>query len=393
MALIKLIKSLTWNTFFLLFFILSPILSTQEVAAPGLLYVICIIVPAVLYVIVKRYISNFRKEYFWGFAFLVTGILSTFVGAYGQIDSRIFKQILFFLFYLCISSIEYNEKDIKLVIQICIYISIIIASLIIFSWLLNYPHLDSVYYKSRYSIGITGLYKNPNYLASFMNTFFFFTAYKVFCDRSKILMYCFFMGLILFADYLTGTRAAFITIVIALLFIVLQILKEKRTSSRIIMITCIAAAFIVLFSQFITFAESFAGNKSLFVDEERIQFWGIATSIALESPIIGNGLFSWENFGERLGFDYLHNIFLEIFLNQGIIGVALAIKMTFYGYKATATQDKLFLIGFFVVSGFPLFFQNGLIAVNFWRYVILCRFFINYSKKSPTSLLSSIKTI
>ena len=53
--------------------------------------------------------------------------------------------------------------------------------------------------------------------------------------------------------------------------------------------------------------------------------------------------------------------------------------IVFSGFKYANDSDKKLIISFLIITAFPLMFQNGYIASNFWRFIIVNRLFINYS--------------
>ena len=78
--------------------------------------------------------------------------------------------------------------------------------------------------------------------------------------------------------------------------------------------------------------------------------------------------------------EWLHNVFLELLLDQGIIGILLFIRIIFTGFMKTNSGDRTFLLLFLLFSSLPMFFQNGLYEVHFWRYIIINRLLMNYSE-------------
>lgn len=386
-------KSVSFLAFSVLVFILSPILSTQETAVPSMLYVVSIFLPTFFYVIlVKNVLIN--KVHIYAVILWVMGIFSSIVSPYGTLDIRLIKYLILVIYFICVTKTAFSDKDIMFVAKWYIYTSIIVAILIIASYIFGYAHVESDYYIGRYSIGITGLYKNPNYLTSFINVAFFFWGYMLlFCRVLPFnkLVYSCLMVLFIIAFYLTGTRASLLTAGFIIVVMLIRYFREKKRFSLILIFVLLIISLLFIFKNEINeLLYLFIGNRDMLSDESRTLSWAYAFSNIFERPIWGCGLFAWENLGDGSYIKYLHNVFLELFLNQGIIGVVLLLLLLFSGYSKTKKQDRFFILLFMFVSGFPLFFQNGLIDVNFMRFIILNRIIFMYSSFSEKGIVDLI---
>lgn len=375
----------------ILAFIFSPILSIQETADPLILYVLLIIILG-SFSILKYYPYKLFTNSFAAYLFLLSALISSFVG-YFHIN-QIIKTFIFVFFYSVISCIEWSKNEIIFVVKAYVGMAIIVALLIILSALFGYSHTDSFYYLNRYSIGITGLYKNPNYLASFINLAQFFVFSRFLLGHQKViekLILGTISFLFLIACYLTGTRIALV--LAALIFFSVSLFLFKKENRNIIgMLFLFFMVLLILIN--ITFLESsldfFLGNRDAFSDESRETSWLKALQLIYESPIFGYGLDTWILLhGSEMR--YLHNVFLELILNQGFIGLFLFVIILFSSFKLTKKADRYFLILLIFVAGFPLLFQNGIVAVNFWRFMIISRIAINYSSQSQKGILNIVK--
>ena len=123
----------------------------------------------------------------------------------------------------------------------------------------------------------------------------------------------------------------------------------------------------------------FLGERDAFQDVGRANAWEQAFIYIKRNPILGCGHNSWYNIHGISYLEWLHNVFLELVLDQGIVGLLLLIGILVSGFKKTNPNDRLFLILFFVFSTIPMLFQNGLYEVHFWRYIIINRLMMNFS--------------
>ena len=134
------------------------------------------------------------------------------------------------------------------------------------------------------------------------------------------------------------------------------------------------------------------GTREFMGDEGREEAWTLALKYIKENPILGCGLFSWNRIGATGDYlEWLHNIFLELVLNQGIVGLLLFLCMIFSGANYIKKSDRFFIFVFLFVTGFPMLFQNGVIAVNLWRFVLLNRIVFNYSSRNKLGLSDFFK--
>ncbi len=367
----------------LLVFIFSPVLSTQPDAHPGALYVVPIIVSifimALLSGIIRPRIINLYAVLFLFFAIISTAI-SNIVG----FGSGLLKLFVFIILFISISSFVLTPKQLKISFKTYLYLSIAISILIILSFVFGYPHIEEFGFQGRYSIGITGIFKNPNYLSSFYNASFFVICYILATVtvplKEKVVFYS-ILALFVVATFFTGTRAALLVeafVVIAMMFI-----KAKRTKMYkfIPVVIIIFIVLIYYWSTLIELYNMFVAGREMMSDSIREVSWNYALHFIKENPILGCGHKAWDVIRFTRGDvdEYLHNIFLELILDQGIIGLLLVIAIIFIGYNRTKKGDRLFLMLLLVTTGFPLLFQNGLYEVNFWRFLIINRLMINVS--------------
>lgn len=385
-------KWLNFFTLSVLAFIFSPILSTQETASPGALYVLGIVVPTLLYMPFVN--STSLKGYHFAaivmfFFLFITSISSPVF----RIDT-VLKNFAFTIYFICITKFVYLGNNLRVGFRLYTLLATIIAILIILSAILGYPHIESYYYTQRYSIGITGLFKNPNYLASFINLSFYVVLFCLFYKKKNFLkstIYITCLTLFLIAIFLTGSRAALITLISSFVAVMMSYTLNKKNGFGSILLF-LTIVFILYFNRDTigTLFELFVGgNRDFMTDDGRSTSWSIAFSRILESPIWGYGIDGWStmNYGNMF---YLHNVILELIVNQGFLGFFLFLFILFYGFGRIKRDDRFFVCMFYFVTIFPILFQNGVNEVNFWRMLILNRIVANYSIYSKYGIISLI---
>ena len=377
-------RNIRIESFFILWFIVSPILSLEETAAPGMVYVSLITVPLIVLCFCKGSIKA-RPYNTIAVLLFLSALISLATGSYGSLNLNFVKRILFVLFFICCTSATLGERDIIFLFKGCYFVAVGIALLILASYLGGYAHNDSSLFLSRYSVGITGVYKNPNYLTAFINISFFLLACILFQRKNTFNQGTIIVGslfLFLLSYFLSGTRASFVTAFTALLLVFLEQFFKKGRKNYIVIISFIIIGVIVYeyWAQIQVASELFLGNRTLTADESRTDSWLRAIHHWEDSPIFGCGPNTWATIGKSSDdLNYLHNLVLELLLEQGLIGLLLFVMLVFWGFRRTKKEDRFFLMQLMFVTGFPLFFQNGLWEVNFWRFIIINRVAFKYS--------------
>ncbi len=389
---------------FALWFVASPVLSTQETADPSAAYVLAIVIPTFLCGItcLKLQIKPYHVTAFlmWFFCSVIT-LLSPFAEKINLM--QVVKYLAFILFFVIISLYHYTDKDLKLIAKGYIVVAITIAFAIFLSYLRGYQHVsedgdgETLYYLGRYSIGITGLYKNPNYLASFI-----LVAVLILLNRIKVAKISFkekifiisLVVLCLVACFLTGTRAALVVFFMIVVGVYASSFTKLASLRNLLPLLILIVVIITVYGNSISeLMDLYLAGRELMADEGREEAWPMALRLVSENFLLGRGIDSWHMLSKGSGaLNNLHNVFLEFFLNQGIVGMFLLLHIVMYGWKKSKKADHFFLIMLLLVTALPLSFQNGVIAVNFWRFIIINRLALNYSIYSEKGLVELFKS-
>lgn len=390
-------------SFAIMLFIFSPVLSFQEVASPSFIYVSLVFLFAFIPVVLGIHKIKFKIYHSYAVLMLLFAALSTslfeHVGSASLIE--LFKYFIFTLFYIFVTGSDsvIEESKFRLIFVSYILLSTILAGLVILSYLFGYAHVDSTYFLGRYSIGITGLYKNPNYIESFIAVGYFVLIYRLLIFKATKFQKIILIGLILLmfsSSFLSGTRAALLVFILIFLFTLINMILSHK-NKLIIIIIIIIPLYVFLYKnidQLQNLYNLFVGGRGLMSDGGRSETWLYILQIYLEKPILGHGLWSDNYFTQNtLYLEYIHNVFLELLSNQGLIGFSLFFLILFSGFKKTKKIDRVFILIFLFTTGFPMFFQNGFIAVNFWKFIIINRLIINYSIKNDEGITGFLKVI
>lgn len=367
----------------ILLFIFSPILSTQADAHPGALYVVAITIPAFIIALKKGLIKISKQSQYahilFFFFFISTGLsnIATFrVGTF-------MKELVLILFYVSTCLYVIPPRQLKFALKAYLLLCIIIAILIVLSFIFGYPHIENNLSIGRYSIGITGVFKNPNYLTSFYNVSFFIIFYIWALVKQhlhqRITLFA-ILALFILASFLSGTRAALLVEILIIISVPIFFIKKKN----IVQILSLGIIVVFLVGNYYDDIDSaisiFLGGRDALSDDSRSDAWKMALNYIQNNPLFGCGSHAWDNIVRGSSeLEYLHNVFLELFLEQGLIGLVLFSGLLFSGYSRTNIMDRKFILLFLLFSAIPLCFQNGLREVNIWRFIVINRMIMNIS--------------
>lgn len=377
--------------FLTLIFIIFPMLTTDETGSMGVLVWGGLLLFSVIFSLkepIRKRTWPYLAILMWFF-----GVFSTVISPYGEIGHDVIKYLAFVLLLITLSNNHYEKKDFYIASVIYSIVSIVLAILIILSFIYGYPHVDSVFEGDiRFSIGITGIYKNPNYIGAFINLCTFVLLYILFFSKVKLwykVIILAFISLMVFAIILTGTRAAIITLVSSVFLLFLYNSRKKRffIIKYLPFIVLVVLGFYYA-EDLSEFFDAFGSGRGGFTSDVRSESWDFALKKLKGSLLFGYGINSWNGIKTDSLLPGLHNNFLEFFLNQGIIGLILLLITMFSGWKKVKKEDKFFVAILCFVNIFPLMFQNGLIDVTFWRVVLINRIIIDYSSYSEKGVIA-----
>lgn len=379
----------------ILVFILSPIFSLQETAAPDSTYVFICLGLSIVSVVIHHSGIKLRKRDFVTILAFFSAVVSSLLGIITA--NMILKYASLATIYVLLSNLVISKRELILIFKIYFLVSISISTLIILSALLGYTSPGNAGESGRYSIDIVGVYKNPNYLVSFISLSQYVLLYLLICTkqtmRNKVL-YILALSIIFYSILLTGTRAGLLNSSISLLLCLYTVIKTHAKGIVTILFSVICICVIIIFvagPSITEFAKEYLGSRDMFEDKNRTDAWLFVLNRIAEHPLLGSGIGSTAYYLSSSAYiDFLHNIFLELLHEQGIVGLLCFTYIIFNGIKKINNNDKYVIWGILITSAFPLCFQNGFVEVNFWRFLLINRILIEFSKHNEIGVLDTI---
>ena len=272
-------------------------------------------------------------------------------------------------------------------------------------WTFNSHPEESVWLNHFYSSELT-VSQHPSYIAMYvlLSTFICFESYFDFSLKSKSRILWLILGfLLLMSQYFLSSRAGILInlILIPSYFIIkFRQLGRKKSVWLWIILILIALAPLVVKNQRVDYLLGSVFNKQVDYERKkdpRFLIWESSLKIAQKNLLFGVGIGDvrtelaqeYERIGEvamakeRLN---AHNQFLEVLLENGIIGLLLFISI-FVSMFYIAFSEKNLLYGLFILMIFMFFlFETALYRLAGVSFFALFSFLLIYTKTNNQTI-------
>lgn len=375
------------NLFFITWISLlfAPIFALSE----DVIYLKDILFTAIIFMI--GLLFNIRKrihlERYHIVAFLLFFVSSSFTLFQINADytfTRFISYIFFLLLFCMLTTFNLSRERFIQFNRISLFVATLICFLIILSF-----YFDTPYIWGRYSLDILNIHRHPNYVVSYcvypatilLCRFFFSNISKKSKTITLLLLFLFII-----ACLLSASRSTLLSIGICISALsLINIIKNKNLNTVIIVfsITIIAyfiAEYFIPERQFLRVSI----GSGLTNSDNRLGGWSMAINEWLEngSIVFGLGIGYINSFLLNSSWGFVtHNLFLEILVDQGLIGLMSIIYIYFSNIPNKVFWYKMliFTLGFILLL--PLFFQNGYISATFWTVFINFKNLTRFLKK------------
>ncbi len=306
--------------------------------------------------------------------FVLSGIISTVIApektaALGQLKAFILEPVLFF--YAAVITVKSN-KDLNIVLR-WLFASASVVALFGLIQYVTLVHLPMRFWGYGDEVRrISSLFDYPNALALFLAPVIgFFTAlviskYKLFKSQ-----WTHWLGLALMAVslILTFSRGALLALAITILWLLLIKSDFKKVLLTIVALACLILIIPGLRSRV---ALGLSDPSSM----AHTELWQFSVIKISSNPILGNGLAGFATLNQ--GVNYPHNIFLNFWLELGLLGLTSFIAICFFVFEKHKKHPSAltFAVGVFltvlILHGLvdAPYFKNDL-SILFWFVVSL----------------------
>lgn len=336
---------------------------------------------------------------FLGIAYLASFLGLNFSNSFFSSTERLegLLGISYFVLFFLILSLVFSKEEIENFLKIQVIVGIIFALVALFIYFS--PRIPYGPLKTDRLMGLTG---NPSYFGTYLLFNFFFSLYfyfKKYLLEKKFFNFWFFVSLFFLALIIfNATRAVFVGLLFSYflmtLFLIFKKEKEVQIFKKIFAIgTLLFLLFIALL--FLMRNHTFIQNH-LFLKRlttfnlkdpatlSRIISYQIALKIFQQRPILGWGLDSYrylypKNFNPKMAqtlpdfmFDRVHNKYLELLIDTGIIGFGsyfLIIYFLFKNLKKLLKNNFLLFLPF--LGLYPAYFIQNFFIFDFLESYLL----------------------
>lgn len=327
----------------------------------------------------------------------------------------IFSLLHFLAFYFYIRTCFAEKADRKKLLLFAIVIGIGVSVWGTIERINPDFSIDKVSIKGEAGHRIISTTGNPIFLAGYM-TFVIFLSLYYFLKNKDYTRYVGIVGLVLsiVAIFFTGTRAAFLGIVMGIMAIVFYLFLFLKKKNKIILGVFLATFVSIFFLAIIMDADFLKSNRftdlSLRIDDGsksgRLLLWKESLSVFKQRPIFGWGL---ENFDIAFDKNYnpqflrnginetfadrAHNWYLDFLIMTGLIGFFAFVSIFIYTtikllQKQNRKLENSAFFGLFASFAVFIFFSVDAPSMTLMLFFSLALFSLIFSPKKEDSCIS-----
>ena len=370
-------KSVSMGVWFLCFLVFFVFINKHQA-----LFIAHDFIPLILFI---AYVCLFRYEDTKLSPILISFGLLVFSSAthFDIFDSGTFFSYTIWLIVMGFSLENILKKEEISALMIAFILGSLVASVLVILQRHHYAYDGSF----RFTIKVLNNDEiDPNYLASFLYIGVIFSLYKIHVQKKtkqKVLFFIAFI-IIVFALFMTGSRAAYIAVACALLGYGVNVLKTTKHKIE----TLLAFVLIIVCCSLVVITKLSADTLERFNPKnlmdgsniKRLAHWLAACKAFFKSPILGYGsahtILILTKYANHVS--DAHNTYLSILLHFGLIGSIPIIVLFFKTITAfVKKQDKEWLFYFMGFLFINLIIANHL-GISFWLPLLV---FYQISKK------------
>lgn len=343
----------------------------------------CIILLIIRSFLKKKYVLTLNDFLF--FCLLILYIVNiTLLNNFDK-SLNVFITMFFSVFSLFfISKWKLTNKEIKLYFNLNIIIGFIFAIYFIFNKVPTDgdPNRFVVIFRG-------GVKQDPNYFAASFMLPYLLSLYMFNNNTSSFKRILYFANSILtfYCVLMTGSRATFICLFLSTAIIFSARIRKHLLFTIVSFSICVfILSFFVDFSRFFDLSTYFDASNS-----DRFLAWQAALKMGLQSPVLGKGFYA----GYSLSMDFgavrymsIHNAYLELFAETGIIATFLFIYLLF---SPILKSKNLLIYAIFFSTFLSSCVISSHISAYLWINIYAIHIIYNNQKKNLVRSKKSIR--
>ena len=303
------------------------------------------------------------------FAFITWGLISYFYAINGnEVILRSFSFVNFYVSFLSLYVfIKFNRFK---PMVIAIFFLVAVSCEMILSYSAYIEISQSVQYTFEFNNFLNGNFPNRNITSAIYLIQLPFVLHVLKNTESKILQIAtsIIAFMLIYMVFMLGSRTAYVIMIcLFLAYLIVSILsKEKKIKSYFLtFVFLVSSSFVLSTFTLGTQSDAYAVNRIQTIDftetstNTRLRYYQYGIEQALNNPLIGVGLGNWkivsierdkENIISYIVPYTMHNDFLEVAAELGIIGLLIFLSIFYFGLRnswefySRNKQDPTFLI-------------------------------------------------
>ena len=264
--------------------------------------------------------------------------------------------LVFSAAFIEIGIYPFRKSEVNAILLSCIISGLILSFLVITQRAIYHNDIT----RRSYAVFGHGML-DPNFLSSFI-AFCSFISAHYFLKNKYNLFNVIAILIMVYAIFLTGSRAAFLYLGIGYLFALIEFIRiNKQNAGRVFAILCFASIVLAIGGYAIytrysdSFARFFLNIRDYISDgsnQKRLHHWATALKAIFRAPLLGHGTTNEAIILNDTISDTSHNTFLSFYIRLGLIGL-LSFLSIITNLMADARKKKnIFIWG--MILGFIL---------------------------------------
>lgn len=346
--------------------------------------------PSCFLMVVGRFTTNMRRTKSTPIALFMYWLvifISTALSSVVPLEQNVFSYaILLYLFYL-VSSTFFEENQIKLILSVYIISALVCSAFVVKNWLAG-DFFNA--WTLRASYRFMGVYKDPNYVASYISPAAFFLFVKTITGSNKKKKLLSLLGLIFFVITILciGSRGAMLTVAVAIAYYYLMTSSISNAQKIVIF----AIGFFVVMQIYQIYLsvmpQQVFDRLNNSADDSRLSLWAAGMKGFTNNPILGCGLGSSNAYSNTLVGNHCHNVYIDALAACGILGNAFLIYAFIKNCMQSSKKNRTFIHASILVFFIPLVFINGFNSATFITPLMIMAILSSYCRNKDQPFLT-----
>ena len=346
----------------------------------------------------QKLFERLRGPFIWpGVLFLLISSFALFISPDFQSAAGVWKAYFIepALLFIVVLDLSLGKKSINWVILPLIISGLWLSTLAIWQW---FTKIDPCAPDSIAVNRVTGVYDNPNALGLYLGPLVlislgsaveFFRISKAKLNRNLLLLF-FLIAIITFllAIFLSKSRGASVAIIASLSFFVVftihihlpRLLKKLSRWFVYFLLAAVFASFVFGFiniDRFITTTSQTNKDSSY----SRLCIWQASRGMIRDNLVIGVGLSGFPKVYpdyatcESHPFQYPHNIFLNFWVEVGLVGLMAFLWLSYIYWKVLVKYKKNFVV-VGLLGAIVYIFVHGIVDVPYFKNDLSSQFWV-----------------